>query len=380
MKWDVSGVAPSVRRSAEEAARRAGIPLGDWLSDKILASTRSPPAPTRRAPPPRRAARSLRATAAGLALGVVILGGSLWGLLYILEADEDTLAPRGALLAPEPERAAATGPSDLRLTALRAAASSDAAAQVDLAQLYLDGNGVAADPARAARLFEDAALQGHVEAQYRLAVLYEEGRGRDKDATLALFWYDSAATRGSVAAALRLAAVYAEGRIVPRDYVRAASWYRRAADAGDSRAQFALGYLHDNGLGVARDGDEARRWWTRAAASGSAEAVARLDGRAAPAPFAVNATSDAPSITPPATAAAAVPADAAPLDAAAIAEIQRLLALLAFNPGASDGRLTDATRAAIREYQGMAGLAPDGEPSAALLASLKAVAGAGAPR
>jgi TPR repeat protein len=253
-----------------------------------------------------------------------------------------------------------------RLTALRAAAAfDDAVAQTELASLYLDGNGVAADPALAARLLEEAAVQGHTEAQYRLARLYEDGRGRGKDASLALFWYDSAATHGSIPAAARLGTLYAEGHGVAQDYPRAADWFRRAAITGDARSQFALGYLYENGLGVPASADEAHRWWGESASLGNDDAQARLDGRPAPPPF-------ASSSRPRENADAAVQ----DLSSGEIAEIQRLLKLLAFEPGATDGRVTPETRDAIRIYQGIAGLTADGQPNASVLASLRAVAGA----
>lgn len=354
--------------------------LGAWLSETILSSSQMSPEVGRPRPPPHRAGaitRGLRSTVAGVALGVIILGGSLWGLVYVLAVEDDALSPPRTVL-PEPQSPLVAGASDAGLAALRAAAVSDPAAQVELAALYLDGKGVPADPVRAARLLEEAAIQGHAEAQYRLALLYEDGRGPGKDATLALFWYDSAATRGSVDAAVRLGAFYAEGLAVPRDFARAASWYRRAAAAGDARAQFALGYLYENGLGVGRDGDEARRWWAKAAEGGSNEASARLDGRPAPAPFATGLPDGiVPTEAPSGSGSAA---NTSALDRNAIAEIQRLLKLLAFDPGASDGRVTDETRKAIRDYQSIAGLAADGEPSAELLTSLRAVSGADAPR
>src|SRR5262245_58005413 len=34
--WSVKGVRPDARRNAEEAARRAGLPLNDWLNAVIL--------------------------------------------------------------------------------------------------------------------------------------------------------------------------------------------------------------------------------------------------------------------------------------------------------------------------------------------------------
>jgi localization factor PodJL len=48
--WHVKGVAPAARESAQEAARRSGMPLGDWLNTAILSA--ASPAPERRRPTP----------------------------------------------------------------------------------------------------------------------------------------------------------------------------------------------------------------------------------------------------------------------------------------------------------------------------------------
>jgi len=47
-------------------------------------------------------------------------------------------------------------------------------AQVNLAVMHLDGEGVAKDPQEALRLFQCAANQGHVEAQYNSGVMHWE--------------------------------------------------------------------------------------------------------------------------------------------------------------------------------------------------------------
>ena len=124
------------------------------------------------------------------------------------------------------------------------------------------------------------------------------------------------------------------------------------------------------------DAGEARRWWQQASDKGVAEASARLAGRDAPPPFgivvSVPGTGEAHAVAPGA-------ADR-PLTLAEIAEMQQLLKLLAFDPGSTDGLVTPQTTDAIRAYEGIAGLPTDGHPSMALLASLRAVAGAKAPQ
>ena len=70
-------------------------------------------------------------------------------------------------------------------TALRefqpAADKGDRDAQLALADMYLRGYGVTADPAVAARWFRKAADQGDPRAQTNLGFLYEQGKGVARD-------------------------------------------------------------------------------------------------------------------------------------------------------------------------------------------------------
>jgi TPR repeat protein len=397
MNWNVVGVDTALRHRAEAAARRADLPLGIWVSEVILSSVMTPAEPT--TPMPRRPVRhrpglvrAMRSNVVGFLFGLLILGGSIWGFVYILGEEEAAVSPsRSASSARIDSTTSASSTANDRattahLTALRtAAAEGDPSAKTELAMIYLDGKDVTPDPAMAARFLEEAAIEGYAEAQYQLGLLYEKGRGRSHDDTLAFFWHDSAATRGSIPAAGRLGVLYAEGRGTPQDFTRAAYWFRRSAEAGDSTAQFALGYLYDRGLGVNADPDEARRWWTQAAEKGNADAQARIDGHDSPAPFVTAPTSSpsSPSSTPsgnePANPSTTPTNDNGPHAVVDdVAEIQRLLKLLAFEPGNTDGHVTPETTEAIRSYQDIAGLKPDGQPSEELLMSLRAVAGNGA--
>jgi peptidoglycan hydrolase-like protein with peptidoglycan-binding domain len=116
--------------------------------------------------------------------------------------------------------------------------------------------------------------------------------------------------------------------------------------------------IYERGLAGQADERTAYGLYRQAAAGGSERAIARLavlEGRVAPS--ADNA------------------AAGQKLTRAEIAETQRLLAQLAFDPGPADGQAGPATRAAIRNYQQVAGLPVDGQPSAALLAHLRQVVG-----
>jgi len=63
------------------------------------------------------------------------------------------------------------------------------AAQVNLAFLFLDGQGVTQDPAQAASWFSRAAEQGNSEAQQNLGVLYRDGRGVAVDGVESAKWF-----------------------------------------------------------------------------------------------------------------------------------------------------------------------------------------------
>ncbi len=68
------------------------------------------------------------------------------------------------------------------------------------------------------------------------------------------------------------------------------------------------------------------------------------------------------------------PVAAAELSAEQTIELERLLYRLNFDPGEIDGVVDERTRTAIRLYQEFAALSPDGHPSPALLAEMRAVA------
>jgi len=123
-----------------------------------------------------------------------------------------------------------------------AAAAGRPTAQSLLGWMYAKGvGGRAADPARAAQLYQQAARAGDSAAQNNIAELYETGLG------------------------------------VPADPVLAANWYRKAAEAGFATAQFNLGRLYAAGTGVPSDFTEARKWLERAEQGGIAAARTLLD-------------------------------------------------------------------------------------------------------
>jgi uncharacterized protein len=102
-------------------------------------------------------------------------------------------------------------------------------AQVSLAHLLYDGDGVSANAVQAAKWFRLAAEQGDENAQYNLGVMYENGKGVERDLAEAVEWWRKAARQGLADAQYNLGAMYYNGRGVEKDYVRAYMWKSLAA-------------------------------------------------------------------------------------------------------------------------------------------------------
>jgi hypothetical protein len=102
-------------------------------------------------------------------------------------------------------------------------------AQVNLAHLLYDGDGVSANAVQAAKWFRLAAEQGDENAQYNLGVMYENGKGVERDLAEAVKWWRKAARQGYADAQYNLGAMYYNGRGVEKDYVRAYMWKSLAA-------------------------------------------------------------------------------------------------------------------------------------------------------
>ena len=101
-------------------------------------------------------------------------------------------------------------------TALRGlpplAVKGDAQAQNKLAFMYLRGENVPQDDAKAVEWFHKAAEQGHTRAQYNLAILYHIGIGVRRNDAQAEKWFSRAAEQGHGAAKISLIFMRENGR------------------------------------------------------------------------------------------------------------------------------------------------------------------------
>jgi TPR repeat protein len=86
--------------------------------------------------------------------------------------------------------------SVLSLPAIAGGGAVQLAALREEARTYEHGEGVPRDPARAARLYCDAAGSGDTEAQYSIGWMYANGRGVERDDPTAAYFFALAARQG----------------------------------------------------------------------------------------------------------------------------------------------------------------------------------------
>lgn len=294
------------------------------------------------------------------------------------------------------------------------AAEGDPKAQFIVASRLATGALGVRDEQQAIAWYQRAAAASYAPAQYRLGTHFERGRGVAKDLARARVWYERAASVGHVKSMHNLAVLVAGDSQGEPNYITAAQWFEKAADHGLADSQFNLAILYQNGLGVARNYIQAYKWFEIAAAGGDTSAAKRRDAlgaeiapqamaaakaqaaswrpqsidpavnyddmvvaaradAAAPAPAPTVIASIAP--VGQATTTAPAPAAIAPRTDPMVAEAQRLLKKLGYEPGVADGQMGPQTAAALRRFEARIGLVPTGRLSPTILDRLRQAAG-----
>jgi len=106
-------------------------------------------------------------------------------------------APTSAETLANADRLIARGAYAEAVAALQPLAERDnARAQVRLADLYLEGRGVARNETEGLRLMRRAATQGDGEAQFKMGELYARGNAVQQNNFQAYIWYNAASRRG----------------------------------------------------------------------------------------------------------------------------------------------------------------------------------------
>lgn len=132
----------------------------------------------------------------------------------------------------------------------------DGASYVDLAQTYRsEGN-----EEKAFECYMKAAEMGYTDAFYNVANAYLNGDGVERDFDKAFEWYQKASDSGDTYAKLKLAECYKRGAGCQRDYAAAMALYQQVAGHKSLKryscvdvAEYELGDMYLKGLGVEVD-------------------------------------------------------------------------------------------------------------------------------
>ena len=125
----------------------------------------------------------------------------------------------------------------------------------------------------ALKIFKPLADKGNAAAQVNVGNLYMKGLGVEQNYHLAQHWYLKAANQGERMAQTKLGILYFYGLGIPKNPAEAAAWFQKAAEAGETSAQSILGSLYASGEGVVKDPALAFYWYTMAEEQGNKEAA-----------------------------------------------------------------------------------------------------------
>lgn len=125
--------------------------------------------------------------------------------------------------------------------------------QVDLALLYLFGEGVDQDTEKAMSLIRDAADKGNRYGELWMGLCYKNAYGVETDYDEAFRWFKSSAQKGNVSAMGMLGEAYKYGQGTEENMAKAIDYYEQGAIGGDPLSQYALSQQYLVGDGVQRN-------------------------------------------------------------------------------------------------------------------------------
>lgn len=160
--------------------------------------------------------------------------------------------------------------------AFKSASLGDSRGYLTLAIAYWDGVGVNKDEAEAIKWYKKSADAGLAEGQFTLGLAYFDGKVDGKpNYPDAAKYFEWAADQGHLDASSTIGSWYAVGQGVPVNYEKAYKYLKFSLDRGivAPNAQFWFGYLNSKGLGVREDQAVAFNWFKKAADQGHAIAA-----------------------------------------------------------------------------------------------------------
>ena len=130
----------------------------------------------------------------------------------------------------------------------------------------------AGDHQAAAQIVTRAAEAGNAVAQLRLALLYDQGDGVPRSAKTAYQWYSRAAEQGEPESQNQVGLFCELGEGVAENWDLAARLFQASAQQGWMKGQFSLGRAYQFGIGVPQNRQAAIAWFQKSAAQGNAKA------------------------------------------------------------------------------------------------------------
>jgi TPR repeat protein len=130
----------------------------------------------------------------------------------------------------------------------------------------------AGDHAGAAQIVTKAAEAGNTLAQLRLALMYDQGDGVPRSSKSAFTWYSRAAAQGEPESQNQMGLFYELGEGVAENWDLAGRLYQASALQGWTKGQFSLGRAYQFGIGVPQDRQQSIAWYRKSAAQANAKA------------------------------------------------------------------------------------------------------------
>ena len=187
------------------------------------------------------------------------------------DADPEMLIIYAAFL-----RSGAAGPGDSRLAVQileRAAATGNAEAMAQLAEIFHTGFGAEIDHDRADKLLDAALEKNSPRAMVARGVEYLTGVRRPHDPEQAFQWFQKAARLNYPPGLRHLGRCYVAGIGTRPDPEQAFQCFLAAARKDDAKSLFLLGECFRKGQGVEKDLQAAFFWYSRAAEKGDADGM-----------------------------------------------------------------------------------------------------------
>ena len=164
--------------------------------------------------------------------------------------------------------------TDAILGLLALAEKGDAAAQQRLGANLADGTGVPVNRKAALEWIRKSADQGNINGISWLGWYYENGEGGlEQDLKEAFNYRLKAAEKGSVYDMLRVGIFYSSGTGVENDLDKAFEYFLKAAKLGNTDAMFPTANCYQNGHGTEKNYKEAFKWYKKCAERGNTSAM-----------------------------------------------------------------------------------------------------------